>query len=163
MKRHLSVQRRIKRIAKHFTGCHYCFANWAQLNSILDAVEKPTICYILPPSGTLLPRRGATIFHDKPLTQIAFLAPTEFDFDGEENDDIVELMKLLMIMFIKEINRSGLFELIDDVEIQYQVPYDTMDDNVTGVLVTLPLVETPDVMCKMPDAFGYVEEISCHD
>lgn len=156
---HLSVQRRVKHIARHFTGCHYCYANWAQLNTILDHVEKPTICYILPPSGTLLPKRGATTFIDRPVTQIAFLAPTEFDFEGEKNDDVVELMKLLMIMFIKKINESGLFEIIDDIEIMYQIPYDTMDDNVTGVLVTLPLEETAETMCKMPDAFGYVEEL----
>lgn len=159
---HVTVQRRIKRIAQHFTGCNYFFANWAQLNTILDKVEKPTICYILPPSGRLRTRRGATQFIDRPLTQIAFLAPTEFDFDGEENDDVVELMKLLMIMFIKEANKSGLFTMIDEVDIEYQVPYDTMDDNVTGVVVTLPLEEVPETMCRMPEAFGYVERI-CGD
>jgi len=159
MGQHLSVQQRIKRIARHFTGCHYSFANWAQLNTIIDAVDKPTICYILPPSGVLHTKHMATTIVDRPLTQIAFLAPTDLDFDGEKNDDIVELMKLLMIMFIKELNRSGLFEPIDDVDIQYQVPYDTMDENVTGVLVTLPLYEIPDTMCQMPDAFGYVDEI----
>lgn len=155
--RHLSVQRRIKAVAEHFTGCEYRFMNWTQLNVELDRIEKPTICYILPPSGSLTPERGATIFTDRPETQIAFLAPTEFDFDGEENDDIIELMKLLAIMFIKELNRSGYFEFIDGEQIEYQVAYDTADDNVTGILVTLPIVEQPDLFCRMPDTFGYIE------
>lgn len=157
-KKHLSVQQRIKQVAQHFNGCEYFFMNWAQLNVELDKVEKPTICYILPPSGTITPEKGAMVFTDKPETQIAFLAPTELDFDGEENDEIIELMKLLAIMFIKEMNRSGLFEFIDGDPIEYQVPYDTMDDNVTGIIVTLPISEQPDLFCRMPDTFGYSEE-----
>lgn len=157
-KKHLSVQQRIKAVAAHFTGCEYLFMNWAQINVEVDRIEKPTICYILPPNGTLTPQRGASIFTDKPLTQIAFLAPTEFDFDGEENDEIIEMMKLLAIMFIKELNRSGYFEFIDGEEITYEVPYDTMDDNLTGVIVTLPIAEQPDLFCRMPDTFGYKEE-----
>ena len=35
------------------TGIEYRFMNWAQANVELDHVEKPTIVYVLPPSGTL--------------------------------------------------------------------------------------------------------------
>lgn len=155
----LSVQKRIKQIASHFTGCEYYFANWAQMNVTIDNVKRPTICYILPPSGTFKPERG-TMFTDKPLTQIAFLAPTELDFDGEQNDEAVELMKQLAFLFVMECNRSGLFEFIDGEEIEYQVPYDTLDDCVTGVVVTLPIVEKPFALgCdgEIPGIFGYVE------
>lgn len=162
---HLSVQQRIKEVAKHFTKCKYCFANWSQLNVILDEVEKdtPTICYVLPPSGTFDVSRGATQFVDKPFTQVAFLIATELDFDGEENDELVELMKLLAQMFVVAINESGLFDMIDDEEIVYQVPYDTADDNVTGVVVTLPIQENSRNLCRMPDMFGYVKDLNEND
>lgn len=157
MQERLSVQQRIKKIAEHFTACKYIFANWAQMNVELDRIEQPTICYILPPSGMIVPERNAMQFTDRPLTQIAFLSPTDFDFDGEKNDEIVEMMKILAIMFVKEINKSELFEFIDE-EIEYQVPYDTMDDNVTGVVITLPIVEKPfSACCVNGDMFGYVE------
>lgn len=160
-KNEMTVQQCIKEVAKHFTGCNYSFANWAQLNVILDEVEedKPTICYILPPSGTFSVKRSATMFQDKPLTQIAFIVNTEHDFDGEENDDKVEMMKRLAKMFIQELNASGYFEFIDDEEILYQVPYDTLDDNLTGIIVTFPIVQESSIMCKMPDEFGYVEHL----
>ena len=32
----------------------YQFCNWAQANVALDKVEKPTIIYVLPPSGSFL-------------------------------------------------------------------------------------------------------------
>ena len=31
----------------------YMFANWAQANVSLDNVRKPTIVYVLPPSGSI--------------------------------------------------------------------------------------------------------------
>ena len=160
-KNELSVQKCIKEVASHFTGCHYCFANWALLNTILDDIEedKPTICYILPPSGSFTISRGATLFSDKPYTQIAFLVNTEHDFDGEENDEKVEMMKRLAKMFIMQLNQSGYFDFIDGEEIVYQVPYDTTDDNVTGVLITLPIVQESQLLCKIPDEFGYVENV----
>ena len=90
-----------------------------------------------------------------PETQIAFLIGTEQDFDGEENDELVEKMKRLAEMFIIALNESGDFEMIDGEEITYQVPYDTMDDNLTGVIINLPIVEFPNNMCKMPNEFGF--------
>lgn len=157
----MTVQQRIKEVAKHFTGCHYCFANWAQLNTILDDIEegKPTICYILPPSGTIRVDRGSTCFTDMPKTLIAFLTDTKLDFDGEENDEKIEQMKHLAMMFVRALNDSGYFQTIDEENINYSVPYDTADDNVTGIILTLPIQEQWRIMCNMPDDFGYVEKL----
>lgn len=161
MEKHLSVQKRIKQIASHFTGCNYFFANWQQLNEALEEVKKgkPVICYILPPSGRLSIKHSATYFVDKPSTLIAFLVHTEVDFDGEENDELIEQMKSLFRSFLKVLNASGLFEPIDDEEISYDVAYDDTDDCVTGILVNLPLVETTYAECALSDEFGYVEDI----
>lgn len=49
-------------------------------------------------------------------------------------------MKRLSIRFVKAINESGLFATIEG-KIPYQVVYDHLDDNVTGIILTIPLVE----------------------
>lgn len=116
----------------------YQFCNWAQANVALDHVDKPTIVYVLPPSGTLTFKHSQV--KDKPNSQIAFVCTTDFDFDGTENDGIIEAMKRLAIRFIKAFNESGLFEMIEG-DVLYQVLYDHLDQNVTGVVLTLTLEE----------------------
>lgn len=146
----MSVQQKVKSVARKFKDTAYFYGNWAQVDEFLDHFGKetdtlwpqlPTICHILPPSGKLRPTYGATIFKDSPEALIAFLVPTSLDFNGEKNEDKVEMMKYLAALFIRALNESGYFEMIDEVDIPYQVPYDITDDNVTGVLVTLELKE----------------------
>lgn len=120
----------------------YRFMNWAQANVELDHIEKPTIVYVLPPSGTLTFKWNEV--KDAPNTQIAFVCVTNFDFDGSENDGIIEEMKRLAIRFVKALNKSELFETIDG-DVLYQVLYDHLDQNVTGIVLTLTLEEVKGV------------------
>ena len=48
----MTVQEKIKSIATRIEGTAYLFMNWAQTNVALDTIDKPTIVYVLPPSGT---------------------------------------------------------------------------------------------------------------
>lgn len=142
--RHGTVEGKIRSIVESMgADVEYLFMNWAQANVAIDDIEKPTVVYILPPSGVL--DFGWARVKDKPLTQIAFLASTEFDFDGEENDDIIEQMKRLCIKFIKAFNASGLFEVIEG-NVDYRVLYDHLDHNVTGIVITPTLVEEEGVI-----------------
>lgn len=121
----------------------YLFMNWGQTNVAFDNIVKPTIVYILPPSGTF--DIGWARVKDAPYTQLAFLCPTDFDFDGHENDDIIERMKRLCFCFIKALNASELFEPIEG-SLTYQVVYDGLDQNVTGIMITPTLVEVDGVV-----------------
>lgn len=124
--------------AKMVRVCDYRFMNWAQTNESIDSMTRPTIVYILPPSGEL-----DISYHDArdfPLTRIAFLANTELDFEGDENDGIIEYMKRLCVTFIMYLNESGLFSKVYG-RVSYQVVYDHLDDNVTGIIVDIPLRE----------------------
>jgi len=124
----------------------YQFCNWAQANVALDSVSKPTIVYVLPPSGNLDFRR--TQVKDRPETQLAFVCTTDFDFDGTENDGIIEAMKRLAVRFVKAYNNSGLFEQIEGY-VPYQVLYDHLDANVTGIILNLTLIEEDGIsLCK---------------
>lgn len=141
---HGTVEKKIRSIVESMDAdVEYLFMNWAQANVAIDDIVKPTVVYILPPSGVL--DFGWARVKDKPLSQIAFLASTEFDFDGEDNDDIIEWMKRLCIRFVKALNASGLFETIEG-NIDYRVLYDHLDHNVTGIVITPPLIEEEGVI-----------------
>lgn len=118
----------------------YMFYNWAQANVAMDAITRPAIVYVLPASGALYPQWNQTT--DRPATLVGFLCRTDFDFDSRENDALMQTMKELASQFIVEVNKSGLFERIPDkVEIPYQTCYDYLDDNVTGIIITVTLKE----------------------
>ena len=136
--KNMTVQVKIKSIASRIEGTAYLFMNWAQTNVALDTIDKPTIVYVLPPSGTLNVKYASVT--DSPLTQIAFLDKTDFDFDSTENDEVIERMKGLFYTFLREYNKGEYFEPIEG-DIPYQVVYDKLDVNVTGIVVTLTLVE----------------------
>lgn len=116
----------------------YRFMNWAQANVEMDKVVGPTIIYILPPSGDFY--FSWQEVKDYPEAQIAFVCSTEFDFESDENDALVEKMKRLCIRFVRALNESGYFAQIEG-KLPYQVLYDHLDENVTGVVITPKLEE----------------------
>lgn len=124
------------------SAVEYRFMNWAQANVELDHIDKPTVVYVLPPSGTLTFKWNEV--KDSPNTQIAFVCVTDFDFEGSKNDGIIEAMKRLAIRFVKALNESGLFEQIEG-DVLYQVLYDHLDQNVTGIVLNLTLEEVKGV------------------
>ncbi len=141
---HGTVEKKIHKIVDSMgADVAYQFMNWAQANVELDRVDKPSVIYILPPAGEL--DFGWAQVKDRPDAQIAFVAPTDFDFDGEENDDIIEQMKRLCIRFVKTLNESGLFEQIEGKQ-PYRVLYDYLDRNVTGIVIEPKLKEEEGIL-----------------
>jgi len=116
----------------------YVFGNWAQVNVSLDGIECPTVVYVAPPSGTL--EVDWREVRDRPSTQIGFVCNTEFDYENAANDNVIERMKMLFAGFVKAYNASGLFEVVQG-ELSYRVLYDHLDQNVTGILVEMPIEE----------------------
>ena len=121
----------------------YLFMNWSQANEAIDKICKPTIIYVLPPAGEF--DISWAQVKDSPDALIAFVAPTDFDFDGHKNDDIIERMKRLCVLFIKTFNDSGLFKQIEG-KLEYQVLYDFFDQNVTGIVINPKLKEEEGIM-----------------
>ena len=116
----------------------YMFYNWAQANAEIRGIKRPVIVYVLPANGSLYPTWGQTL--DRPVTLIAFLCKTDFDFKTRENDRLMQHMKELAAQFIQEVNKSGLFEAVPQKEeIPYQAVYDYLDENVTGIMITIRL------------------------
>ena len=134
-----TVEKKIHAIVdKMEADAEYLFMNWAQANVAISNITRPTIVYVLPPSGRLVLNYARA--YDHPETQIGFIAPTDFDFEGDKNDGIIEHMKRLAVKFIKTLNGSDMFELIEG-SVPYQVVYDYLDQNMTGIIITLKLEE----------------------
>lgn len=162
----MTVQKKVKSVAEKFAKAQYFYGDWNQIDELLDKMGRqgaegfpqPVICHLLPVSGQMILKYGDLSFTDEPETTFAFLVSSELDFEGEENEDKVEMMKLLAQCFIRALNESELFEPIGDTILNYQVPYDTTDECVTGIIITLPLREkTGRTYCKTMNVFGYKE------
>lgn len=134
----ISVERKIASIAEKLEGVTYLFDNWVTANVRLDKMPLPAIINLLPASGKFVISR--TQLRDCPNCMIAFVDKTAFDFDGVENDEVIERCKGYAVQFIRELNRSGLFEWVSD-EVPYFVFYDKLDVNVTGIVIELKLKE----------------------
>lgn len=148
-----TVEAKVRKVAESLgEGISYGFYNWAQANVEIDKVAGPVIIYVLPASGSLNFTWREVL--DRPNTQLAFVAPADFDFDGSKNDGIIEAMKRLCIRFIKALNDSGYFEEIEG-EQHYQVLYDHLDKNVTGIVIEPVLKEIAGVnLCDGPTRIG---------
>ena len=156
--KHGTVERKVHSIVESMgADVAYFFMNWAQANDAIDNVEKPSVIYILPPSGDL--DFSWAQVKDRPEAQIAFVAPTDFDFEGEANDDIIEHMKRLCIRFVKTLNDSGLFEKIEG-KLPYRVLYDHLDQNVTGIVIEPKLKEEEGIIICGDNEVRSDDEIS---
>ncbi|UVX35849.1 MAG: hypothetical protein [Bacteriophage sp.] len=129
-----TVEQKIKSIVDKMDGLTYVFDNWQTANLRLDKLPFPAVVNVLPVSGRF--NMGKNQLKDYPNMLIAFLDKTDFDFDGEDNDLIVEKCKNLAREFILRANESRLFEYIEG-DIYYSVVYDKLDVNVTGVVIEL--------------------------
>lgn len=142
----MTIQEKIKTLAERIEGADYLFANWTQSNVDFDNITQPTIIYVLPASGSMAVKYNAV--NDTPTAQIAVLSPTELDFDSAENDDVVEVCKGIFLSLLKEINKGEYFEPVESATLPYQVVYDKLDVNTTGIIVTLSLKELqPKMIC----------------
>jgi len=124
--------------AKRGEGAPFLSDTGAPANVRLDKMPLPAIINLLPISGKFVISR--TQLRDSPNCMIAFADKTKFDFDGVENEEVIERCKGYAVQFIRELNRSELFEWVSD-EVPYSVFYDKLDVNVTGIVIELKLKE----------------------
>lgn len=145
----MTVEAKIKSIVEEMKGVTYIFDNWATANVRLDSSAMPAVLNVLPVSGRF--NLGKTQLKDFPNCMLAFLDKSDFDFDGTENDEIIERCKLLAKEFILRLNASEMFEQVEG-DIPYSVVYDKLDVNVTGIVIEMQLKESRGlVLCPNKD------------
>ena len=153
-----TFQQKVAKVAARFKDCHYYFLNWAQLNEQLDMYQddKPVICFLLPPTGYFDIRQNGDTIVDNPVTEITFIAPGKMDQDTQIADVIIERMKYLAKCFLRELNKSGYFDIIDKTQITYETVLEPRtDDAYIGVTVTLPISDAPFYLCGETKDFGF--------
>lgn len=137
-----SVERKVASIIDDIEGITYLYDNWATANVKLDDIQMPAVINVLPVSGKF--SMSQIQIKDCPHCMLAFADITDLDFDGLENDEVIERCKRYAIEFLKRLNKSGLFEDISG-DIPYSVFYDKLDANITGIMIELQLKEVQGV------------------
>ena len=133
-----SVESKIASVVETMGNLTYVFDNWHTANFRLDKESLPAVINVLPVSGVM--NVTDRKLRDFPNCMLAFVDKADFDFDGKDNDEILERCKNLAMEFILTANASGLFEPISG-DVRYSVLYDKLDVNVTGVVIELQLRE----------------------
>ena len=145
----MTVQQKIKSVLEGM-GETYLFEDWTTANYKLDQTNMPCVLNVLPASGHF--HFGNSQLRDVPNCLLVFMDKADLDFNGEQNDIVVERCKRRAEQFIIEVNRSGLFEYIEG-NVFYSVFYDKLDVNVTGITIELTLKETKGkVLCPTKSA-----------
>ena len=151
-----SVERKIASVVETMGNLTYVFDNWHTANFRLDKESLPAVINVLPVSGVM--NVSDRKLRDFPNCMLAFVDKADFDFDGKDNDEILERCKNLAIEFILTANASGLFEPISG-DVRYSVLYDKLDVNVTGVVIELQLRERQGItLCYGKPIKDYFDE-----
>ena len=146
-----TVEQMIKSIVDKMGGLTYVFDNWQTANLKLDKLPFPAVVNVLPISGRFYLDKNQ--MKDFPNCLIAFMDKMDFDFDGTEADQKVELCKSYAKEFILRLNESGLFEYIEG-DIYYSTMYDGLDVNVAIVTIELQLKEKKGLFLCYGKAIG---------
>lgn len=151
-----SVERKIASVVETMGNLTYVFDNWHTANFRLDKESLPAVINVLPVSGVM--NVTDRKLRDFPNCMLAFVDKADFDFDGKDNDEILERCKNLAIEFILTANASRLFEPISG-DVRYSVLYDKLDVNVTGVVIELQLREKQGItLCYGKPIKDYFDE-----
>ena len=151
-----SVERKIASVVETMGNLTYVFDNWHTANFQLDKESLPAVINVLPVSGVM--NVTDRKLRDFPNCMLAFVDKADFDFDGKDNDEILERCKNLAMEFILTANASGLFEPISG-DVRYSVLYDKLDVNVTGVVIELQLREKQGItLCYGKPIKDYFDE-----
>lgn len=134
----MTIQQHIKSIAQQM-GIAYIYHNWTSVNQIADNTPLPVMVNVLPVSGSFSVGYNLT---ETTNCLIAFLNKTEYDFDAEENDQVVEQMKALAKDFLLRLNKVEGIENLSLADVSYEVVYDKLDVNLTGIILDLRLSES---------------------
>jgi hypothetical protein len=141
----LNVKDKVKSIVEKIEGLSFEYNDWTRANVTENKRSYPTCLYLLPVSGSLVLHNG--IFRDAPNALIAFIDLDELDFEGEQNDKIMEQMKDFARQFIVGVDKSGLFKPIGE-NFRYTSIWDKLDDNVTGIVLEIRLEELQGVCVR---------------
>lgn len=134
----MTIQQHIKSIAQQM-GIAYIYHNWTSVNQAVSTSQLPVMINVLPVSGSFSVGYELT---ESANCMIAFLDKAEYDFDAEQNDQVVERMKTLAKDFLLRLNKVEGIENLSLADVSYSVAYDKLDENLTGIILELRISES---------------------
>lgn len=134
----MTFEQKVKTIIEGIGGVNYVFNTWDKANVDLDVSQYPVCLYITPVSGVLKLKNGKCKTTYNVFMYFADVLP--YDCSAEVADGVIEKCKGYALEFISKSNASKWFEYISG-DITYRCVYDTLDANITGVSIELPITE----------------------
>lgn len=134
----MSIESKLREIAKSFESYSYVFEDWNGASEVIDRVSLPAIVCILPVGGYLELSRGRV--KDCENIAIAFVDKVVRDANGDDNEKVYNEMKSTAGAFLKAMNDSREFEPIEG-NVRYTTIFESASAYYTGVLLELTIKE----------------------
>lgn len=130
----------IKGVAKSL-DLGYKFGTYKELNYLFtraDETELPAVCELLALKGSFEIRYEAV--KDSQEVTLLFLDLDEKTVNSEKTAVIIDRMKSKALEFIKHVNETGRYEMIDETSLEYFTIVKQFDKCLSGIEITLKLV-----------------------
>ena len=122
------------------TACHFYYHAAGELNEVLAGVEIGTepiaFAYLLKGGEVDLQRN---MLREGVNLAVFFCKKTEFDFNSEENERLIDDCKRLAFGWLSLLRKSGYLETVGSITTERV--YDTTTDILTGIAVNVTLRE----------------------
>lgn len=129
----------IKGVAKSM-GLAYKFGTYKEANYMFDRSDKtelPAVCELTPLKGSFEIRYEAV--KDSQEITLLFLDIDQKTVNSEKTAEIIDRMKSKALEFIKLLNETGRYEVIDETSLEYYTVVKQFDKSLSGLEITLKL------------------------
>lgn len=145
------------------TACRFYYHAAGELNEVLAGVrvgcEPIAFAYLLK-GGEVDVQRNQ--LREGVNLAVFFCKKTEFDFNSEENERLIDDCKRLAFGWLSLVRKSGYFDVVGSITTERV--YDTTTDILTGIAVNVTLRELDGYgMCDLPYRELEITENGLHD
>lgn len=129
----------IKAVAKS-VDLSYKFGTYKEVNYLFtraDETELPAVCELLALKGSFEIRYEAV--KDSQEITLLFLDIDQKTVNSEKTAEIIDRMKSKALEFIKLLNETGRYEVIDETSLEYYTVVKQFDKSLSGLEITLKL------------------------
>lgn len=131
---------KLRKTIERATACRFYYHAAGELNEVLAGVrvgcEPIAFAYLLK-GGEVDVQRNQ--FREGVNLAVFFCKKTEFDFNSEENERLIDDCKRLAFGWLSLLRKSGYFETVGSITTERV--YDTTTDILTGIAVNVTLRE----------------------
>ena len=154
---------KVKETIERATGCRFYYHAAGELNEVLAGVDigGDTIAFAYLLKGGEVDVQRNQLREGVNLA-VFFCKKTEFDFNSEENEQLIDDCKRLAFGWLSLMRKSGYFETVGSITTERV--YDTTTDILTGIAVNVTLRELQGYSeCDLPYRELEITENGLHE